>query len=191
MSKGKIVGYTRISTPEQNAESQLSGLQIDKWFKEEASAKDTNRPVLQELLNYLRDDDIVYVQRMDRLARNIDDLRSLVKIINGKGASIKFIAEGMIFDGQDSPVSNLMLTVIGAFGEFERRIARERQLEGIEVAKSKGKYKGRKPSLSKDEFEKVKHMIYNLGMSKAKVAREFSVSSMTIYQYLRGISQPY
>lgn len=188
---GKKIGYARVSTPEQNPESQISSEKLDKLFIETKSGKDIDRPVLQEMLNYIRDDDMIYVQRMDRLARNIDDLRQLVKTINGKGASIRFIKEGLIFDGQDSPVSNLMLTVIGAFGEFERRIARERQLEGIEIAKAKGIYKGRKPSLSKDEFEKVKYMINDLGMSKAKVAREYGVSAQTIYAYLRGTSKPY
>lgn len=188
---GKKIGYARVSTPEQNAASQLASIQIDKLFVETASGKDMNRPILQEMLNYIRDEDVIFVERMDRLARNIDDLRGIVKLINEKKASIKFISEGLMFDGVDSPVSNLMLTVVGAFGEFERRIALERQLEGIELAKSQGKYKGRKPSLSISEFEGLKHLIFDLGMSKAKAAREYGISPMTVYSYLRGRSQPH
>ena len=187
---GKRIGYVRVSTPEQNPESQLSGVEVDKIFVEYASAKDTERPKLKEMLGYLRDDDVIFVHRMDRLARNIDDLRSLVKIITSKQASIKFISEGLSFDGTDSPVANLMLTVVGAFGEFERRIARERQLEGIAKAKAKGIYKGRQPSLTKSEFEKVLYMFKDLGMSRRRISREFGVSVTTICSYLRGRTKP-
>lgn len=181
---GKRVGYIRVSTIEQNTERQLENVQLDKIFTDKCSGKDVERPALEELMDYIRDGDKVIVHSMDRLARNVDDLRRLVKIINGKQAVIEFRKEGLTFTGEDSPMSTLMLSVMGAFAEFERAIIKERQMEGIALAKKRGVYKGRKPSLNEEQITALK-LKASLGESKSKLAREFNVSRETLYKYLK------
>lgn len=188
--KGKRIGYARVSTIDQHPENQLHGIEIDKLFIEKAGAYD-ERPVLKEMLNYLRDDDVLYIQRIDRIARNPSELRDIVQKITDKKASVTFLHENFTIDSNRSPASLLMLTVIGAFGELETSIRAERTREGIERGRREGKYKGRKPSISMKELEKLKEMIYDLGMSKAKVGRAFNISTPTVYAYLRGASRPY
>lgn len=181
----QTVAYIRVSTLEQNTESQLQNIEADKVFIEKASAKDLQRPVLQEMIRYVREGDKIIVHRIDRLARNVKDLLNIINIINDKKVSIHFIAENLLFDGNASPMSQLMLTLSATFAEFERNISKERQREGIENAKKKGLYKGRKPVLTENEAKRVCYMINNLGMSKGKVAREYNVCRATIYAYLR------
>lgn len=182
--KGKRVGYVRVSTVEQNTERQLENIQLDKIFTDKCSGKDVVRPALEELIDYIRDGDRIIVHSMDRLARNVDDLRRLVKIINGKQAVVEFTKEGLIFTGEDSPISTLMLSVMGAFAEFERAIIKERQMEGIALAKKRGVYKGRKPSLSAEQINALMLKV-NLGEPKSKLAKEFNISRETLYKYLR------
>lgn len=184
MSKGKIIGYIRVSTCEQNEQRQLESVKADKLFIDKASGKDTVRPQLQALLEYVRDGDTVVVHSLDRLARNLDDLRRIVQTLNAKDVKVQFLKENLIFTGEDSPMSNLLLSVMGAFAEFERSLIRERQLEGIALTKKRGVYKGRKRSLSKDQIESLKIRIV-AGEKKAHLAREFGISRETAYQYLR------
>jgi DNA invertase Pin-like site-specific DNA recombinase len=190
MIKGQKVAYVRVSTLEQNVESQLQGISVDKTFVEKASAKNKERPILKEMLNYVREGDRIFVHRIDRLARNVKDLLAIVEAINTLEVSIHFISENLLFDGNQNPMSQLMLTLSATFSEFERNIARERQREGIINAKKKGLYKGRKPIFSVEESKRIHYMIHELGMSKGKVAREYGVSVPTIYAYLRGKSKP-
>jgi DNA invertase Pin-like site-specific DNA recombinase len=131
MMKGQKIGYVRVSSLEQNETRQLEGEKLDRIFTDKASGKDTNRPQLQELLQFVREGDTVFVHSMDRLARNLDDLRQLVKKLTNKGICIYFVKEGLTFNGEDSPMSNLLLSVMGAFAEFERALIKERQREGI------------------------------------------------------------
>lgn len=180
---GKILGYIRISTFEQNPERQLDGLKLDRIYTDKASGKDTNRPELEALLDYVCDGDLVKVHSMDRLARNLIDLRRLVQIITQKGAKIEFIKENLLFTGEDSPIATLLLSVTGAFAEFERSLIRERQREGIELAKARGVYRGRKPKLSSEQIEKVRSQV-SMGISKAKVARDMGISRATLYGVL-------
>ncbi len=124
---------------------------------------------------------------MDRLARNLDDLRRLVKGMPARGIKTEFLKEGLIFTGEDSPIANLMLSVMGAFAEFEGSLIQERQLEGIELAKQRGAYKGRKKSLSVEQIESLK-MQNVAGKKKSEIAREFGISRETLYQYLKDAS---
>lgn len=179
---GKVVGYVRVSSLDQNAERQLDGVQVDKLFTEKVSGKDLKRPQLQALLEYVREGDTVVVHSLDRLARNLDDLRNLVQTLTGRSVRVQFVKEGLLFTGGDAPMSTLLLSVMGAFAEFERALIRERQREGINIAKQKGVYKGRKPSLSPVQVQELKA---RADEPKAKLAREFGVSRETIYQYLR------
>jgi len=182
--KGQIVGYIRVSTFEQNTDRQLEGVQLDKVFTDKASGKDTKRPELESLLQYVREGDTVIVHSMDRLARNLDDLRQTVQKLTGQGIRIQFVKESLTFTGEDSPMANLMLSVMGAFAEFERALIRERQREGIALAKQRGAYRGRKRSLSGRDIAEVCRRI-DAGEKKAKVARDYGISRETLYQYLK------
>jgi DNA invertase Pin-like site-specific DNA recombinase len=185
---GKKIGYVRVSSFDQNVERQLEGVILDKKFTDKASGKDSNRPALTELLNYAREDDTIIVHSMDRLARNLDDLRQIVQNLNKQKIKIQFIKENLTFTGEDSPMSNLLLSVMGAFAEFERSLIKERQKEGIELAKAKNLYKGRKPSLNAEQVELVKQQIH-LGIPKAKIARDFKISRRTLYQYINLVNK--
>src|SRR5436309_3075699 len=179
---GQRIGYIRVSTIDQNVDRQLEGVQLERTFIDKASGKDTNRPQLDQLLSYARDGDTVLVHSMDRLARNLDDLRRLVQTLTGRGVKVEFVKEHLTFTGDDSPMAVLLLSVMGAFAEFERSLIKERQREGIAVAKRRGAYTGRKKALSPAEVATLLSRIAT-GVSKAKVAREFGISRETLYQY--------
>ncbi len=180
---GKRVGYIRVSSFDQNTDRQLEGAQLDKKFTDKASGKDINRPAFTELLNYVREDDLVIVHSMDRLARNLDDLRQIVQNLTGKKVKVQFIKENLIFTGEDSPMSQLLLSVMGAFAEFERSLIKERQKEGIELAKKKGAYKGRTKSLTTEQVLQVRDQV-GKGVPKALIARGMGVSRWTLYKCL-------
>ena len=149
--QGHRIGYVRVSSFDQNPERQLEQTQVSKVFTDKASGKDTQRPQLEALLSFVREGDTVVVHSMDRLARNLDDLRRLVQKLTQRGVRIEFLKEGLVFTGEDSPMANLMLSVMGAFAEFERALIRERQREGIALAKQRGAYRGRKKALSDEQ----------------------------------------
>jgi len=181
----KRVGYIRVSTLDQNTERQLDGQELDKVFTDKASGKDTKRPQLQAALDYLREGDILVVHSMDRLARNLDDLRRIVLGLTSKGVLVEFVKERLTFTGEDSAMSQLLLSVMGAFAEFERSLIRERQREGVALAKKAGAYKGRKPSLTDEQAQRLRARI-TAGEKKAALAREFGISRETVYQYSRA-----
>jgi DNA invertase Pin-like site-specific DNA recombinase len=178
------VGYIRVSTLTQNTARQLDGVVLDRVFEDKASGKDTNRPQLAECLKYLRDGDTLHVHSMDRLGRNLDDLRGIVKGLVGRGVVVKFEKEALTFTGESSPMANLLLSMLGAVAEFERALILERQREGIAIAKTEGKYKGRKPALTPEQVAELRQRAAN-GGKKASLAREFGVSRETVYSYLR------
>ena len=183
--KGKVIGYVRVSTFEQNVDRQLDGIKVDKVFTDKLSGKNIHRPQLEALLSFVREGDRVVVHSMDRLARNLDDLRSIVQRLTKDGIEVQFVKENLLFSGDDSPMANLMLSVMGAFAEFERSLIKERQREGIELAKKRGAYKGRKKCLNDEQVKRLKEKI-NAGESKANMSREFGVSRETVYKYLKG-----
>jgi DNA invertase Pin-like site-specific DNA recombinase len=183
---GKKIGYVRVSSLDQNHERQLEGIKLDKCFTDKASGKDINRPQLEAMLNYVRDGDVIIVHSMDRLARNLDDLRKLVQQLTSQKIKIEFLKESLTFTEEDAPMSKLLLSVMGAFAEFERSLIRERQREGIALAKKKGLYKGRKPSLSEEQINILKQRVEN-GEKKTIIAKDFGISRETLYQYLRKI----
>jgi DNA invertase Pin-like site-specific DNA recombinase len=180
---GQRIGYIRVSSLDQNTVRQLDQVQVDRVFTDHASGKDTRRPALTELLAFVRDGDTVVVHSMDRLGRNLDDLRGLVQALTQRGVRVEFIKEHLVFTGEDSPMAQLMLSVMGAFAEFERSLIRERQREGIALATQRGAYRGRKKSLSPDKIEELRRCV-NAGQTKAQVARDFGISRETLYNYL-------
>ena len=181
---GQRIGYVRVSSFDQNPERQLEHIQVDKVFSDKASGKDTQRPELERLLAFVREGDTVVVHSMDRLARNLDDLRRLVQGLTQRGVRIEFVKEHLTFTGEDSPMANLMLSVMGAFAEFERALIRERQREGIALAKQRGAYRGRKKALAPEQVAQLRRRAA-AGEKKAQLAREFGISRETVYQYLR------
>ena len=179
----KTVGYIRVSSLDQNTERQLDGLKLDKVFTDKASGKDTKRPQLKAALEYLRDGDKLIVHSLDRLARNLVDLKNIVSELTARDVTIEFVKERLVFSNEDNAMSNLLLSVMGAFAEFERSLIRERQREGIELAKKAGVYKGRKPSLTPERVNELRKRV-KAGEKKAALAREFKISRETLYTYL-------
>ena len=179
------VGYIRVSTVDQNTQRQLDGIDVERTFTDKASGKDTARPKLDEMIAFVREGDTVIAHSMDRLARNLDDLRRLVKTLTGKGVRVEFLKESLTFTGDDSPMANLLLSVMGAFAEFERALILERQREGIAKAKAKGVYKGRKPALTPEQTRELVERAA-AGQSKTALAKAFQISRETVYSYLRA-----
>ncbi|MBB0967476.1 recombinase family protein [Dietzia aerolata] len=176
---GMTVGYARVSTTEQNPARQLEALAgADRIYTDRASGKSTDRPELAELLRFVREGDTVRVTSPDRLARSTTDLLALVRQMKEKGVAVEFIDHPAL--NTDSPQGELMLTVLAAVAQFERATARERQAEGIAIAKTKGKYRGRKPALTEAQSASAVERLAQ-GASVSALAREYGVSRQTIY----------
>jgi DNA invertase Pin-like site-specific DNA recombinase len=180
---GKRVGYIRVSSVDQNTERQLDGVQLDKVFADKASGKDTKRPQLEAVLEFVREGDVLLVHSMDRLARNLVDLKNIVTNLTGRGVVVEFVKEHLTFTSQDNAMSNLLLSVMGAFAEFERALIRERQREGIALAKKRGVYTGRKPALTPQRVADLRKRVKAGDETKAAIAREFGISRETLYKY--------
>lgn len=179
MGKGKNIAYVRVSTEEQNEARQREALQsynIDRWFIEKASGRDVKRPKLQEMLEYIREDDTVYVEEFSRLGRSTADLLSIVKQIEDMGA--KFISIKERFD-LGTPSGKLQMTMMAAIAEFERELLLERQREGIAIAKRQGKYKGRKAICIPDIGEYYNKYMCRKG-TKTSIAAELGISRTTL-----------
>jgi DNA invertase Pin-like site-specific DNA recombinase len=181
--RGQRVGYIRVSSIDQNADRQLDGVELDRKFVDHASGKDTHRPELEKMLGFVREGDTVIVHSMDRLARNLDDLRRTVQQLTKRGVSVQFVKENLAFTGSDAPMSVLLLNMLGSYAEFERSLIRERQAEGIALAKARGAYTGRRKSLNEGQVAKLIGDVA-AGIPKAKVARALGISRETVYQYL-------
>jgi DNA invertase Pin-like site-specific DNA recombinase len=182
--KGQRIGYVRVSSCDQNTDRQLEHLNVDRVFTDKASGKDAERPQLQALIAYARDGDTIVVHSMDRLARNVDDLRRIVQQETKRGVCLQFVKENLTFTGEDSPMANLMLSILGAVAQFERDLIKERQREGIAIAKQRGAYRGRKKALSDEKVTDLQRRV-TAGEKKSHLARELGISRETLYQYLR------
>ena len=176
------IGYIRVSSVDQNTDRQLTDIKLKKVFTDKCSGKDTKRPSLTQLLEWIRDGDTLHIHSIDRLARNLKDLQALVETITGRGVSMNFHKENLVFTGDDSPMQKLMLQMMGAFAEFERSLIRERQREGIAAAKAAGKQIGAKPKLDKSQVREIKKRMKK-GDAKAALAREYGISRQTLYNY--------
>ena len=183
---GQIVGYLRVSSLDQKELRQLDGFTLDKRFLEKASGKDLHRPQLEQLTGYVREGDTVICHSMDRLARNLDDLRKVVLGFTDRGVHVRFEKENLTFTGEDSPMSHLLLSVMGAFAQFERDLIRERQREGIALAKLReGAYVGRKHCLNPAQAKDLRRRVA-AGESKTALAGELGISRQTLYRYVAG-----
>lgn len=183
---GQRVGYQRVSSIAQSEDRQLDGIAVDRMYTDKVSGKNTDRPKLNDLLDYVREGDTVVVHSMDRLARNLDDLRRLVRDLTSGGVDVEFVKENLIFTGEDSPLQLLLLSMLGSVAEFERALIKERQREGIAIAKKKGVYKGRKRALTNSQVIDLRDRAA-AGQSKSELAREFGVHRDTVYSYLREV----
>ena len=181
--KGLQVGYLRVSALDQKEMRQLDGLDLDKRFTDKISGRDRNRPGLDRMIEFLREGDTLFCHSMDRLARNLDDLRLLVKTLTAKEVKVCFVKESLTFTGEDSLMANLLLSVMGAIAELERELIKERQREGIALAKEAGAYQGRKRTLTAPQAAALLQRV-SAGESKTKLAKELGVSRNTIYMYV-------
>lgn len=190
MGSSAKIGYVRVSTVEQNTARQLVGITLDRVFEEKVSVKNIgNRPVLREMLGFIRDGDDLYVHSMDRLARNLKDLLTLVTTITDKGVTLHFIKENLTFEAKTkaTPFNKLLLGLLGSVAEFERELILERQREGIAQAKARGAYKGRKP-IAPEKIEKAKELLAQ-GMTRTEAAKTVGMGRTTLFLYLKNNGQ--
>ena len=183
---GQNIGYIRVSTLDQNTERQLADVELHEVFEDKASGKDTKRPALAECIRYLRQGDTLLVHSIDRLARNLEDLQKIVRDLTGKGVSIHFMKENLIFQaGKDNPMQTLMFQMLGAFAQFERALIRERQREGIALAKQEGRPLGRAKALNEAQEQEVRAKA-QAGANKQALAREYGISRQTLYRIIKN-----
>lgn len=178
------IAYVRVSTVEQNEARQVEALKkygIDKWFTEKVSAKDTNRPQLQAMLEFTREGDTVYIHDFSRLARSTSDLLKMVELLQNKGVHLVSNKESI---DTSTPTGKLMLTMLGAIYEFERTNLLERQREGVAIAKTQGKYKGRK-EIKIDDFGAQYQKYLNRELSKVQLAKALHISRPTLDKLIR------
>lgn len=184
-TKGFNFAYIRVSTEEQNYECQMEAmkdLEFAKVFTEKRSAKDTNRPELQNMLDYVREGDTVYVKDFSRLARSTKDLLNIIDILENKNVKLISIKEKL---DTSTPAGKLMVTMLGAIYEFERANLLERQKDGIAVAKKEGKYKGRKKIKKPDNWHEV-YSDWSCRKITAKKACELlKLKTNTFYNFVK------
>lgn len=183
------IAYVRVSTIEQNEARQVEALKkhgIEKWFIEKVSAKDTNRPKLQELLEFAREGDTIYIHDFSRLARSTADLLNIVELLTAKEVHLVSNKENI---DTSTPTGKLMLTMIGAINEFERANLLERQREGIAIAKRKGKYKGRKPiNVLDDRLKELYKSYLSRQITKTEMAAQLRLSRPTLNKLLKNMA---
>ena len=183
------VAYIRVSTIEQNEERQLEAMKphnIEKYFTEKVSGKDTNRPKLQEMLEFVREGDKVYIHDFSRLARSTKDLLNIVELLNNKGVTLISNKENI---DTSTSTGKLMLTMIGAINEFERQNLLERQQEGIAIAKKNGKYKGGQvKKIDENIFNNLLEQYQTRRINKVEFARQLGVSRPTLDKLLKARS---
>lgn len=183
------VAYIRVSTAEQNEARQREALQprkIDKWFLEKTSAKDTKRPQLQAMLDWVREGDTIYIHDLSRLARSTKDLLALLELLEQKRVALVSDKESI---DTSTATGKLIVTIIGAINEFERANLLERQKEGIAIAKREGKYKGRKtviiPTIGECYARYMRREV-----NKAQLARDLNISRPTLDRLFREQEHP-
>ena len=185
---GQIAGYVRVSSTDQNPDRQLAAVGVvDELFTERVSGRSrAGRPALTEMLRHVRRGDTVRVSSMDRLARSVVDLAQLVQELTGRGVRVDFVTEHLTFDpGSEDPFATFQLHLLGAVAQLERSLIRERQREGIEIAKTKGVYAGRSRKLDDDQIAAA-HQMVEAGVPKAKIARDLGCSRRVLYDALAG-----
>ena len=189
MPNSTIVGYARVSSVDQNLDRQLVQLKaenVEKLFIDKVSGKNLDRPGFSAMMEYVREGDVLVICSMDRLARSLMDLLDVTRKLQNKGVTIKFLKEkiDLSASGETSAISKLLLAMMGAVAEFELSLIRERQQQGIALAKARGVYRGRKP-VDSERLEEAKRRIAS-GIPKTKVAKDLKIGRTTLYKYLKS-----
>tara|TARA_R110000868_G_scaffold90899_4_gene251964 strand:+ start:1633 stop:2187 length:555 start_codon:yes stop_codon:yes gene_type:complete len=179
----QVVGYIRVSSVGQNVARQLVDIKLDKEFVDTITGSTMDRKNLIACMEYVREGDTLVVDSIDRLARNLQDLQSIVDSLVKKGVSVKFIKENLTFNSSKDPMANLTLQIMGAFAEFERKMIKARQREGIDAAKKAGKHLGRPIKVDKKFIKVVKEKKESC-QSIRSIAKDMNVSRATIYKAL-------
>lgn len=182
---GQILGYARVSSSSQNLDRQRAALHTagaTRIWEDTITGATRDRPALNQALDYARDGDMLVVTSMDRLARSVPDLHSIVSDLTDRGVAVRFLNEQQTYTADSDPVSRFMLSILGAVAQLERELIRERQADGIAAAKARGVY-DRKPILSPEQVSHAREMV-DSGVPKAVVARRFKIARSTLYKYL-------
>lgn len=175
------VGYIRVSTREQNTVRQdelMKNLEVEKIYTDRMSGKNTDRPELRKMMDFVREGDSVVVESISRFARNTRDLLDLIAALDSKG--VQFISKKESID-TSTPAGKFMLTVFAAMAELERAYILERQAEGIAIAKVEGRMNGR-PRKIIDNFENVYNDVKGKKLSATKAAKQLGISRSTWYR---------
>lgn len=176
-----LVGYARVSTVGQSLDTQLQALaECSSIFQEKVSGARDDRPQLAQLLNFVREGDVVLVTKLDRLARNTRHLLEISEYLQSKQVALRILNLGI---NTSTPTGKLMLTMIGAIATFERELMLERQAEGIELAKQRGVYKGRKPTAMARGEEVL--ALADRGLAKTEIARQTGISLSSVQRILK------
>lgn len=184
------IAYVRVSSVDQNEARQIAALEkynIEKWFTEKVSGKDMNRPELQNMLEFAREGDTVYVEDFSRLARSTKDLLELVEQFKAKKIELVSMKENL---DTSTATGKLMLTMIAAINEFERANILERQREGIELAKQRGVYKGRK-AIEVEDFGEYYEQYMRRIYTKKELAEELGISRPTLDRLINEYQSKY
>lgn len=193
-NKSQTIGYIRVSSIDQNIDRQLNGIKTDKTFIDKMTGSTKERPELQNMIEYVRHGDTVIVHSLDRLARNLEDLTSIINALNKKGVIFKSLKENLTLDGvTNNPMDKLFLQIFGAIAEFNRSLIREAQREGIAKAKAKGVYKGRKSVLTPERIAKIEELLTQKNasieaykqISYQQIADTANISLPTLNRYLK------
>jgi DNA invertase Pin-like site-specific DNA recombinase len=190
---GKRIAYVRVSSVGQNTsrqDLQIEELCVDKVFSEKVSGRNIqDRPQFQMMLEYAREDDIIYCAELSRWGRSLIDIKTTVTALTSKGVTVKFLKENLTFTyNEEDPMSNLLLGILSSLAEWERAVIKSRQMEGVRIAQERGIYKercGRKPKLSEEQIKEVKRRVAD-GEKRADVAVAFKVSRQTVYNLVAG-----
>lgn len=182
---GQILGYARVSSASQNLERQRAALHeagVQRMWEDTITGATRDRPALNQALDYAREGDLLVVVSMDRLARSVPDLHSIVSTLTDRGVAVRFLKENQTYTAHSDPTSRFMLSILGAVAQLERELIRERQADGIAAAKARGVYE-RKPILTDEQVAQARELIA-AGVPKAVVARRFKIARSTLYKYL-------
>jgi DNA invertase Pin-like site-specific DNA recombinase len=185
---GQMVGYARVSSAGQSLDVQLQKLTAvgcDRIFQEKRSGRQVdNRPELTACLSYVRDGDTLVISRLDRAARSVLDLAKMADLLQRKGVALRVLDQGL---DTSTSEGRLMFNLLGAFAEFESDIRKERQADGILMAKQKGVKSGRRPVLTAEQVQKLRRLYTESDFSVAQLQDRFAVSRTTVYRALGGV----
>lgn len=182
---GQILGYARVSSSSQNLDRQRTALRdagVQRIWEDTITGATRDRPELNKALDFAREGDTLVVVSMDRLARSVPDLHSIVTDLTSRGVAVRFLTENQTYTADSDPMSRYMLSVLGAAAQLERELIRERQADGIAAAKARGVYE-RAPALTAEEVHEARELAQK-GVPKAVIARRFNVARSTLYKYL-------